>query len=713
MIYTVDNTAKSNFFTPSPTLEGDLGARASVCGPKGGSRMNWRRNILFAIIMAILCAVPVLAQTAARVTPHEPANPHASPEARALLRYLYSISGHHTLAGQHNFPNSISRWTDRAYDLTGKYPALFGQDFGFSGGEDKDSVEARPAMIREIKRQYQNGALITLTWHEVRPTHDEPVVFGENILSHLSDFEWRELLTPGTGLNTRWRAQVSVVAGYLEQLRDAHVPVLWRPCHEMNGNWFWWGGRKGEEGSAALYRQEFDLLVNEYHLDNLIWVWNVNSPGEGSMGPGPYRDYFPGQKYVDVLSVDVYGPFQQSYYDDLVALAAGKLVALGEVGMAPTAEVLNEQPGWTWFMIWADILDMNPLEALRTLFASPRVLTRGDSRVAEPMAAIRRVSTPPSPQLVTPAATTEAQALLARLYAASGKATLSGQENSPGSPGEKTSRVATLTGERPAIYGEDLGIPGSAGSELDAARRAIADEAKREYQNGATVSLTWHAALPTGDPPPSNGSAQLTDFEWRELLTPGTDLYKLWCEQVDQVSTYLKKLQDAGIPVLWQPYPESNGVHFWWAGRKGVEGSSALYRQLYDRMVKTGGLRNLIWVWVAAAPGFGPNAPGRYGDFFPGLAYVDALAVNASVGTFRFPLDAGLALEGTGKVIGLGLTGKLPAPEVFAEQPDWAWFLVSPDAAALPEQSEALRALYQSPRVVSAAPQSGAKAGSQ
>src|SRR5271170_1183143 len=100
--------------------------------------------------------------------PPPPVNPHATPEARALLGYLDSISGQYTMTGQHNFPNDSSRWTDRAYDLTGKYPALFGQDFGFSAGDDKDSVESRPAMIAEVKRQYQNGAIITFTWHEVR-----------------------------------------------------------------------------------------------------------------------------------------------------------------------------------------------------------------------------------------------------------------------------------------------------------------------------------------------------------------------------------------------------------------------------------------------------------------------------------------------------------------------------------------------------------------
>src|SRR5690348_829237 len=205
-----------------------------------------RAALRLTVVLLALISVAVAQQSVTAPQNHiQPANPHASPEARALLEYFYSISGKYTLAGQHNYPNHISRWTDRVYDLTGKYPALFGEDFGFSGGDDKDSVESRPAMIAEVKRQYENGAVVTLTWHAVRPTDEEPVTFHDSVQGHLTDFEWNELLTPGTDLYNRWCAQVDVVAGYLKQLRDAHVPVLFRPYHEVNGGWFWWGGRPG------------------------------------------------------------------------------------------------------------------------------------------------------------------------------------------------------------------------------------------------------------------------------------------------------------------------------------------------------------------------------------------------------------------------------------------------------------------------------------
>jgi len=75
---------------------------------------------------AVAAAVLLLASTIPAGA-QAPADPKASPEARALLQTLYSISGRYTLAGQHNYPNHIARWTDRAYDLTGKYPPCSGR----------------------------------------------------------------------------------------------------------------------------------------------------------------------------------------------------------------------------------------------------------------------------------------------------------------------------------------------------------------------------------------------------------------------------------------------------------------------------------------------------------------------------------------------------------------------------------------------------------
>jgi len=258
----------------------------------------------------------------AEVAPAAPVAPDASPEARAVLRMLQDLSGRAVLTGQHNFPNTQDRNSEFAARYLGRTPAIFCSDFGFAKPGDTDSYLARPDIVQTAIRAWRRGCLVDLCWHAAPPTADEPVTFRPlpgadpqqlaSVQGQLTDEQFRDLLTPGTPIHRRWCAQVDAIAVFLRQLQDAHVPVLWRPYHEMNGDWFWWGGRTGRFGTAALYRQLFERLVNVHHLNNLIWVWSMDRVHKPEQ---EHARYFPGINYVDVLALDVYqGDFAQSYY---------------------------------------------------------------------------------------------------------------------------------------------------------------------------------------------------------------------------------------------------------------------------------------------------------------------------------------------------------------------------------------------------------------
>jgi glycosyl hydrolase family 26 len=313
----------------------------------------------------------------------EPVNSNATPEARALLKTLCAISGKGTLTGQHNFPNQRSQDTDKVFAATGKYPAIWGSDFGFLDGEDKDSIIHRDLMIEEAKKQAAAGSMVYLCWHMLRPTEDEPGKAGENgrpspswrgsVQAKLTDEQWQELITPDTPLHQRWEKYMDTAAGYLKQLQDAHIPVLWRPMHENNGNFFWWGGRPGPGGTAQLYREVYARMVYVHHLNNLVWVWNQNGPAPA----GEFFNFFPGQNFVDVVSYDNYRDLNERYYHELMALADGKPIALGEVGRPPSAEVLKAQPNWVWFMDWGGGVDRQS-DALKAAYSNPYLICRGD-----------------------------------------------------------------------------------------------------------------------------------------------------------------------------------------------------------------------------------------------------------------------------------------------------------------------------------------------
>lgn len=298
----------------------------------------------------------------------------ASEEAAALLEYIYSISGRQTLSGQHCAPLVGSTRLSVVHRTTGHYPALFGQDFGFSYPGYWDGINYRQRIVDEAIRRHNEGFIITLMWHAVPPTEDEPVRFRESIQGDLTDQQWQELVTPGTHLHERWKSQVDVVAWFLKQLKYAKVPVLWRPYHEMNGDWFWWGKKGGEDGYKKLWQMMFERFVNFHGLNNLIWVYNTN---EFKENVDPHDTYYPGDAYVDILATDVYTEgFNQGNYDQLLALAGEKPIALGEVGAVPSVEILENQPRWTWFMSWGEPMGFGrDFRSILDAYHSEQVLT--------------------------------------------------------------------------------------------------------------------------------------------------------------------------------------------------------------------------------------------------------------------------------------------------------------------------------------------------
>ncbi len=329
-------------------------------------------NRLFSIIM-------ILASLAGSAQTFPPVNANASPEARSVLAYLYSINGKNILSGQHNYNHEMNRYSDTVKAITGKYPAVWGTDFYWSGTQDYGQ-----AIVNEAIKKWQEGYLVTLMWHVGRPSDDPPYSWKESVQAKLTDSQWQELTTPGTPLYNRWLAQVDRVAGYLTQLRDAHVPVLWRPYHEMNGVWFWWGDKKGKEGFEKLWKNMYDRYVNHFKLNNLLWVWGANGlrdlPKDQAFD---YRLYYPGAAYVDILGSDVYRfDYEQSDYNALLKVANGKLIALTEVGELPTETVLEAQPKWSWFLVWSDfILTGNTRERVKETYSRPNTLSHGDVKI--------------------------------------------------------------------------------------------------------------------------------------------------------------------------------------------------------------------------------------------------------------------------------------------------------------------------------------------
>ncbi len=435
-------------------------------------------------------------------------------------------------------------------------------------------------------------------------------------------------------------------------------------------------------------------------MNNLIWVWNVNSPGGTA---GPIDAFYPGAKRADVITMDIYGKFEQSYYTSTLALAGDKPIGLAEVGAMPSLDVLEQQPRWAYFMMWSGMGEaVNSQEQLQAMFHAPNVLNRGDAPFVQKAAPAGPLDIP-----VTANASPASVALLKTLNTTAPSHVLSGQQVEATGSESAIDAVVRATGKRPIIISQDLDTRSGATVPV----KAVIDEVLKQSDQNAVISLRWFAPNPTEKDESGKevDNRLLTDYEWKELLTPGTPLNLRWSEQVDAAAAALKPLADKGVAVLWSPYPEPNGKHYWWSSRPGIHGSAALYRMLFDRLVNHHRLTNLVWVWEAATPGFGPNAAaGPYSQFFPGLLYVDSLELDVTHAESRFRADIFLRSIGVAKPIGLFIDGKAPDPLFFANETGWAWFVLGPESAGKGTEGEvaanpdpAIAGLYADPRVVS------------
>lgn len=272
-------------------------------------------------------------------------NPNASAEAKQLMNYLVNSYGKSMLSGQTELENVD--WIEKT---TGKKPAMVGFDL-----IDYSPTRAEHGAISyEVEKAlgwHKQGGITTFLWHWNAPSgvmdekgkewwrgfYTDSVTFDlEQTLSHPESEDYKLLLS-----------DIDVIAEQLKRLNDAKVPVLFRPLHEAEGGWFWWGA-KGPEPAKELYRLLYDRLVNKHGLNNLIWVWNSVQP-----------EWYPGDDVVDIVSVDSYPPPGDhspvsNHFDNLVVLVNDKkLVALTENGSIPDPDLMKAYgANWSWFVTW-------------------------------------------------------------------------------------------------------------------------------------------------------------------------------------------------------------------------------------------------------------------------------------------------------------------------------------------------------------------------
>ncbi|MCR5080393.1 MAG: glycoside hydrolase family 26 protein [Treponema sp.] len=308
-----------------------------------------------------------------------PVNPDATKEAVNLLSFLSSLAGKKIITGQHTQTIPMEE-IEYIKSVTGREPFLRGfellsysPNINYSASSEeclKEVEENKGTAEIALEWAKKNGAasakcIVAFSFHWFSPCGGR----DKSFYSKNTDFDPEKVFIDGSIERKAFYSDMDTIALILEKFKESKIPVLWRPFHESYGTWFWWG-RKGPLVASRLYKLMFDYFVNKKKLNNLLWVWNCDSP-----------DSYPGDDYVDINSIDVYleekkpTDYRANYEKLIGECGKNKLCALAEVGFNPDISLLEKSKiPWVYYMTWSKEFSMdgikNTKEELCTMYSS-------------------------------------------------------------------------------------------------------------------------------------------------------------------------------------------------------------------------------------------------------------------------------------------------------------------------------------------------------
>jgi hypothetical protein len=270
-----------------------------------------------------------------------PADVHATKETVALYNNLKKLLNKGIMFGHQDDLAYGVGWkyeTGRSdiKDVTGDYPAIYGFELGRLELDYPVNIDSVPfdKMKSFIRQAYDRGGVITLSWHLNNPltgkTAWDPA--AGTVASIL----------PGGAKNELYKSWLDKVATFILDLKGKHgeyIPVIFRPFHELNGSWFWWGGKNCmPDELKQLYRYTESYLRDKKNVHNLLYAYNTDK----FYSKEEYLERYPGNGWVDLIGFDYYQRSKKEEYlqemdkmlTTLEAIAAerNKIPALTEFG---------------------------------------------------------------------------------------------------------------------------------------------------------------------------------------------------------------------------------------------------------------------------------------------------------------------------------------------------------------------------------------------
>ena len=277
------------------------------------------------------------------IYPYRLVDPDATFGTKALYANLMDIqdSGKFVFGAQDATASGYG-WNDNSgisdiERVTGKRPQMYCWDFMNIATPHADKLLDDTRKVRDLTCQaYYQGGVISYCWHAANPvTGGSFYETGDSIVQKiLSGGEYHKRLTD----------MLDQIAEYNKTLigkNGEHIPVIFRPWHEFDGDWFWWGKKYcSAEEFKELYRFTVSYLRDTCGIHNFLYAF---SPDINFTTEEEYLERHPGDEYVDVIAMDNYWNFRYDEKDlshahlrlkviSDYAKKTGKLAALSETG---------------------------------------------------------------------------------------------------------------------------------------------------------------------------------------------------------------------------------------------------------------------------------------------------------------------------------------------------------------------------------------------
>ena len=287
----------------------------------------------------------------------KPIDKKATKETKALYANLKKLSENNILFGHQHATQYGHGWygDDNRSDvksITGSHPGVIGVDFSGLYGSSEEVVEKQKlSLIKYISEAYNRGGVITAAWHFNNPVSKTNFYWNDsNAVAAVKN------IVPGGSHHQKYKSILKNIAAVAKATKGADgklVPIIFRPFHEFDGDWFWWGAKHCTiDEFKTLWQFTVTYLKDSLKVHNFIYAF---SPDNKFLTEQKYLERYPGNDFVDLVGVDNYGDFGRDGRYDLdagykklkivsdVALKNGKLAAFTETGL----ESIPDSTWWT------------------------------------------------------------------------------------------------------------------------------------------------------------------------------------------------------------------------------------------------------------------------------------------------------------------------------------------------------------------------------